>query len=129
MPPPGPLTEEHITQMVTLFYQRARAHGSLGKLFNSVVADWDHHLGVVQDFWSRVLLATDRYTKHPYPAHIDLPIKREHFAQWLELFRPAALETLPVEDAHKAIAKAEHIADSFRRGLFPFDPIINSAAK
>ncbi|HMW50029.1 MAG TPA: group III truncated hemoglobin [Marinagarivorans sp.] len=123
MAPSGPLTEEHIAKMVAVFYQRARAHPSLGRVFNTVVADWDHHLAVVQDFWSRALLATNRYSKHPYPAHVDLPIKREHFAQWLELFRPAALENLPQEDAYTAIAKAEQIAESFRRGLFPFDPI------
>ncbi len=123
MPPSPPLTEAHIAEMVAVFYQRARAHPSLGKVFNTVVSDWDHHLGVIQDFWSRVLLATDRYSKHPYPAHVDLPIKREHFGQWLDLFRPAAMEMLPEEDAKRAIAKAEHIAESFRRGLFPFDPL------
>lgn len=117
------LTEAHIAKLVEVFYQRARAHPQLGILFNSVVADWDHHLSMVQDFWSQALLGTQRYKKHPYPAHIDLPIKREHFEQWLSLFRPAANETLPEEAAIRAIAKAEHIAESFRRGLFPFDPI------
>jgi hemoglobin len=117
------LTEEHIAKLVAVFYQRARAHPQLGKLFNAAVGDWDHHLAVVQDFWSQALLGTARYKKHPYPAHVGLPIKREHFEQWLNLFRPAAAETLPEEAAVRAIAKAEHIAESFRRGLFPFDPV------
>lgn len=122
-----PLNEAHLTQLVEVFYQRARAHPSLGKLFNSIVSDWDHHLKIVQDFWSQALLGTQRYNKHPYPAHINLPIKREHFAQWLSLFQQAANETLPEEAANRAIAKAEHIAESFRRGLFPFDPIPQAA--
>lgn len=118
-----PLTEAHIKQLVEVFYQQARGDNQLGGLFNTAVADWPHHLQVVQDFWSKVLLGTNRYTRHPYPAHLGLPIKREHFAIWLELFRSAAANTLPEEAATRAIAKAEHIADSFKRGFFPFDPV------
>ncbi|MBH2020166.1 MAG: hypothetical protein I8H91_11600 [Burkholderiales bacterium] len=63
------------------------------------------------------------YKSHPYPVHLGLPIRREHFEQWLDLFRPAARETLPGDDAARAIARAELMADSFRAGLFPFDPL------
>ena len=117
------LTEEHLSKLVQVFYERARVHPGLGPLFNTAITDWDHHLGVVHDFWSHALLGTQRYKSHPYPAHLDLPIQREHFDQWLDMFRPAALETLPHEAAVKAIARAEHMAESFRAGLFPFDPI------
>ncbi len=118
-----PLTEAHIKQLVEVFYQQARVDKQLGGLFNTAVADWPHHLQVVQDFWSKVLLGTNRYTRHPYPAHVGLPIKREHFPAWLGLFHTAARQTLPAEAAQRAIDKAEHIADSFRRGFFPFDPV------
>ena len=121
--PTAPLTEEHLAKLVQVFYERARAHPGLGPLFNTVVTDWDQHLGVVQDFWSYALLGTQRYKRHPYPAHVGLPIQREHFDQWLDLFRPAARETLPEESAARAIARAELVADSFRAGLFPIDPI------
>jgi hemoglobin len=123
IPNTSPLTEDHIAQLVRVFYERARAHPELGPLFNTVISDWDHHLGVVHDFWSQVLLGTQRYYKHPYPAHVNLPIRREHFDQWLELFRPAAHETLPEEAAVRAIARAELITESFRAGLFPIGPI------
>ncbi|WP_022982933.1 group III truncated hemoglobin [Ideonella sp. B508-1] len=118
-----PLTEDHLAQLVQVFYGRARAHPELGPLFNTAVVDWDHHLAVVQGFWSHTLLGTTRYGGHPFPVHMGLPIRREHFGQWLELFRPAARETLPEGAARAAIAKAEHMAESFRAGLFPFDPI------
>jgi hemoglobin len=121
--PTPPLTEDHLAKLVQVFYERARAHPELGKLFSAVVTDWDHHLGVVHDFWSHALLGTQRYKSHPYPAHVGLPIQRDHFDQWLALFRQAALETLPEEAATRAIARAEHMAESFRAGLFPLDPI------
>lgn len=118
-----PLTEAHLAQLVSVFYERARAHPDLGLLFNTAISDWDHHLGVVRDFWSHVLLGTQRYQSHPYPSHVGLPIRREHFDHWLDLFRSAARETLPEEAALRAIAKAEHMAESFRAGLLPFDPL------
>ena len=41
---------------------------------------------------------------------------------WI-LFRGAAHETLPEDAASRAIAKALHMAESFRAGLLPFDPL------
>lgn len=116
-----PVTEQQIAHLVAVFYGRARQHPSLGPVFNGAVADWDHHLQIVQDFWSHVLLGTDRYTRHAFPVHMGLPIKREHFGQWLDLFREAVAETLPAAAGAQALARAEHMAESFRVGLFPFD--------
>jgi hemoglobin len=120
------LTERQITDLVSVFYERARAHPRLGPLFNAAVTDWDDHLRVIRDFWSHVLLGTDRYRRHAYPAHVHLPIQREHFDQWLELFRASAQETLPPDAAQRAVARAELMTESFRRGLFPFDPVQKS---
>ena len=106
----APPSEREIANLVRVFYERARQHPSLGPLFNAVVSDWDHHLGVIQDFWSHVLLGTQRYKRHPYPVHIGLPIHREHFEQWLALFRVAAADTLPSDSAARAVARAELMA-------------------
>jgi len=116
-------TEDQIATLVRVFYERARQHPSLGTLFNAVVSDWPHHLGVVQDFWSHVLLGTQRYKRHPYPVHVGLQIQREHFEQWLGLFSATAAETLPADSAAKAVARAEHMAESLRAGLFPLDSL------
>jgi hemoglobin len=115
------VTEQDLARLVAVFYDRARRHPDLGPVFG-VVADWDHHLEIVRDFWSHALLGSGRYTRSPFPVHIGLPIRREHFGQWLELFREAVAETLPAEAGARAIARAEHMAESFRVGLFPFDP-------
>jgi hemoglobin len=116
-------TEEQIADLVRRFYTSARAHPSLGPLFNAAIADWDEHLQVIRDYWSHVLLGTQRYQRHPYPAHMGLPIHREHFEQWLGLFREAAHATLPPEAALQALARAELFARSLRAGFFPFDPV------
>ncbi len=116
------VTEQQISDLVQLFYGRARQHPTLGPVFNTVVDNWDHHLQIVQNFWSHVLLGTDRYKGHPYPVHANMPVPLQygHFDDWLALFREAARETLPEEAASKAIERAEHMSKSFRAGLFPF---------
>ena len=117
------VTEEQIAELVRVFYGRARAHADLGPLFHHAIVDWDEHLRIICDFWSHVLLGTHRYKRNAYPPHMNLPIRREHFDQWLELFRQSALETLPEKGARRAIARAELMTESFRAGLFPFDPV------
>jgi hemoglobin len=116
------LDEQQIANLVSMFYGLARAHPQLGPVFSATVVDWDHHLQVIRDFWSQALLGTKRYQRLPYPAHVGLPIRREHFGQWLGLFRNAAHQTLPPEAAVRAIARAELMTRSFRAGLFPLDP-------
>ncbi|QFY41832.1 group III truncated hemoglobin [Candidatus Methylospira mobilis] len=112
------LTERHITELVRRFYERASADDGLQAIFESVIDDWDAHHRVVENFWSRTLLQTDRYQGTPYPLHARLPLRPELFESWLNLFRKTALETLPAEAAEHAIARAEHMAESFKAGMF-----------
>lgn len=116
------LTESHIAALVQTFYDRVRLDELLGPVFAAAVHDWEHHEAIIADFWSRVLLGTMRYQRHPFATHMRLPIEREHFDRWLSLFRDAAHETLPEEAARIAIGRAEFMAQSFRAGLFPLDP-------
>lgn len=118
-----PVSEAQIEELVSVFYAQVRAHAALGPLFDATIKDWDDHLRVIRDFWSHVLLGTARYSRHAYPAHVGLGIRREHFGQWLGLFRGAALATLSPQAAQMAIQRAERMTESFRAGLFPFDPV------
>lgn len=113
-------TEPQIAELVRRFYHSARADCELGPLFESAIGDWDGHLRTVADFWSHVLLGTRRYQGSPYQAHTHLPLEPAHFERWLALFRQAAGETLPSAAAERAIARAEHMAESFKAGLFAF---------
>lgn len=121
-----PATEEDIAELVRRFYQRASADASLQTIFESVIDDWDSHHRIVTDFWSHVLLGTDRYHGSPYPQHARLRLRLEHFDTWLELFRQTAQEVLPISAAELAIARAEHMAESFKVGMF-FDYMPPSA--
>lgn len=117
------VTEQHISDLVHRFYDRARNDEMLGPIFAATINNWEHHYTIVENFWSRTLLGTARYEGSPYPAHVGIGIEREHFDRWLDLFRATAHESLPPAAADAAIARAEHMAVSFRAGLFPFDPM------
>jgi hemoglobin len=112
--------EEAIRTCVREFYRKARQDPLLGPIFNQTVVDWDVHLHVVANFWSKALLQTDRYSGSPFVHHIHLPIELEHFERWLALFEETVKTTLPVEYAAKALAKARHMSESFKAGIFPF---------
>jgi hemoglobin len=111
--------EAAITAFVRAFYDKGLADPLIGPVF-SAIPNLDGHLAIVENFWSKSLLRTDRYEGHPFPVHVNLPIEPEHFTRWLELFVAAAHETLPTTQAEQAVAKATHMAQCFKGGLFPF---------
>jgi hemoglobin len=112
--------EAAIANLVRSFYGKARQDALLGPIFNGQVDDWDVHLRVVADFWSKVLLETKRYSGHAYVAHVPLPIEPQHIEHWLALFAETVKATLPSPYAEKALAKAQMMGESFKAGLFPF---------
>lgn len=111
--------EAAINDCVRKFYDKGAKDVLLGPIFDTI-PELETHMGVVADFWSKALLGTTRYEGLPFAAHIHLPVEPEHFTRWLELFREAARETLPASQAEQAISRAEHMAQCFQRGLFPF---------
>lgn len=112
--------EAAISACVRSFYEKGAADPLLGPVFSGAIPDLESHMTIVANFWSKSLLHTERYDRQPFAAHIDLPIQPEHFGRWLELFTEAARETLPQTQADQAIAKASHMTQCFRAGLFPF---------
>jgi hemoglobin len=112
--------EEAIADFVCEFYRKARLDALLGPIFNARVDDWDVHLRAVANFWSKALLGADGADGSPFVAHMNLPVEPEHFNRWLALFEETAKAKLPRELAAKALAKANHMAESFKAGIFPF---------
>ncbi len=112
--------EVAIEKCVRRFYDGAHADPLLGPVMRSIV-DFERHVGIVCDFWSHVLLGTNRYQGPAYPAHVNLPIRPEHFDRWLELFADAAAAELAPVHAKHAMEKARHMAKSFMAGMFPFE--------
>ena len=93
-----------------------------------MIHDFDSHIVTVANFWSKSLLHTERYDGHPYTAHTHLPVEPEHFARWLELFTQAVRDNLPKTQAEQALAKATHMAECFKAGLFPFQGLTDARA-
>lgn len=123
-------TERDIAELVRLFYARARADADLGPIFATTVHNWGEHLRTIEDFWSRILLGTDRYQGHAYAVHAFLPLRPEHFDRWLALFRETAREVLPDAAAERAIGRAEHMAESFQAGMFTLgQPVVPTRGK
>lgn len=113
-------TEQQISDLVRGFYSRAETDDLLGPMFVAAIADWEGHLKIVENFWSHALLGTTRYQGTPFGPHMRLPIELEHFSRWLSLFSETAREVLPAPAAQLAIAKANHMTESFKAGLFPW---------
>lgn len=111
------LTEENIAKLVATFYGRARADDLIGPIFNAAVADWDHHIGKITDFWSSMMLKTGRYNGRPMRPHLMLPLKSEHFDRWLQLFETTVRDIFEGDVAEAFMIRARRIADSFEMGV------------
>lgn len=111
--------ETAITNCVRSFYAKGAEDPLIGPVF-ARIPNLEDHLGVIENFWSKTLLHTERYEGFPYAVHTKLPIEPQHFARWLELFTETARETLPTTQAEQAVAKAAHMTQCFQAGLFPF---------
>lgn len=111
------LNEENIALLVQTFYGRAREVDLLGPIFSVAVADWDHHLAQISDFWSSMMLRTGRYNGRPMRPHLMLPLTGAHFDRWLALFEPTTREIFDADVADAIILRARRIADSFEMGI------------
>lgn len=107
------IDETMISRLVSIFYARVRRDPVIGAIFNEAVADWDHHLAKITDFWSGVMLRTGRYHGRPMQPHLVLPLEPRHFDAWLALFEETAREICPPDAAAAFIIRARRIADSF----------------
>lgn len=106
--------------MVRLFYERGLADPVLGPIFRGAIHDFDAHIPVVCDFWSGLILGTQRYAGNAFAPHAKLRFEPEAFDHWIAVFEGAARDALAPADAQRAIGVARHMAESFKVGLFPF---------
>jgi hemoglobin len=113
-------SETAISACVRRFYELGGSDPLLGPIFDKTIPEPEAHFEIVANFWSHALLGTTRYQGTPFGVHVDLPVEPEHFNRWIEIFRVAAKETMPEALGAAAIARAEHMAQCFQSGLFPF---------
>ena len=111
------LQREDIIALVDNFYNRVRQDSLLGPVFANL--DWAHHLPIMYDFWSSMLLGDQSYRGNPLQKHLRLQIERRHFSQWLALFTETVDEKFEGDKAAEVKMRATAIAGVFqaRMGL------------
>ena len=108
-------SRKDIEILVSTFYNKVRHDPLLAPVFAHV--DWVHHLPVMVDFWSSILLGDMRYQGNPFQKHIGLPISAAHFEQWLKLFISTVDDGFAGPRADEARLRAKSIAGLFQHKL------------
>lgn len=108
-------TRADIELLVNQFYERVKQDALLAPIFSQV--DWPHHLPVMYNFWSSMLLGDQSYHGNPFQKHTHLAIGSVHFARWVELFSETVDENFQGFKADEAKSRALSIAGVFQYKL------------
>jgi hemoglobin len=105
-----------IEKLIVLFYDKVKKDTTIGFIFTDVVPiNWEHHIPVIVDFWETILLDNPVYKKNAMEVHYDLnkklPLKKEHFESWLNLFFTTLDELFEGKITTLAKTRAKSIAD------------------
>ena len=115
------LNRDDIKTLVDRFYDKVKDDSLLGPVFSHV--DWPHHLPIMYDFWSSMLLGDQTYRGNPLQKHMHLAINKDHFSQWLLLFTQTVDGNFEGEKAEEVKMRAQSIAGIFqlRMGITKFE--------
>ncbi len=106
------LEREDVKILVDKFYDKVKSDELLQPVFSHV--DWPHHLPIMYNFWSSMLLGDQSYAGNPLQKHLALPVGKNHFGRWLELFKETVDETFEGEKAEEVKRRADSIAKIFQ---------------
>jgi len=113
-------SEADVKHLVDEFYAAIRNDALLNPIFTDVAqVDWPSHLPKMYAFWSGLILGKTGYVGQPFAAHMNLPVGKEHFQQWLALFLATVDCHFAGPGAKRAKDAAASIAHTFamRMGL------------
>lgn len=111
---------EDIDRLVAVFYERIRAHPTLGPVFARAIApedgqEWRVHEAKIAGFWRNAIGLERSYDGNPTQVHVaNRDIGPGMFSVWLALFADTARETLTPEQAASISALAERIGEGMR---------------
>jgi len=118
-PPENPKTKslsnrQDIILLVDQFYAKVRKDELIGPIFDEVAkVHWDEHLPKIYNFWESLLFGAGNYQGRPFPPHIPLKLKVEHFEKWLQLFFETVDENFAGAKAEEAKHRALNIGRNF----------------
>ena len=117
-------SEADVRQLVDSFYAKVRDDALLHPIFSDVAhVDWAHHLPKMYAFWNGLILGKPGYAGQPFAPHTRLPVAREHFSRWLELFRATVDRLFTGSAAQRAKDAAGSIAHTFAMRMGAIDPM------
>lgn len=116
--------EADVRKLVDSFYEAVKADPLLDPIFTDFAqVDWAHHLPKMYAFWNGLILGQPGYAGAPFPPHTRLPVQREHFTRWLELFRATVDRLFLGPRATRAKDAAGSIAHTFAMRLGLINPV------
>ncbi len=114
-------TIDDIRNLVDSFYDKVREDEILGPIFIEKIGErWPEHLARMYAFWQTILLHEHTYFGSPFPPHARLPIEKEHFDRWLDLFHMTIDENFDGEKAIEAKWRAGKMAEMFQYKIAHF---------
>ncbi len=118
------ITKENINEMVVAFYSKIlKENNDVAKVFISKLGDdlesdtWKEHIDILTNFWAMIGLQDTTYNGNPMRAHFDLPLKREMFGTWLQMFFEIIDGMYEPQLGMVFKSRAENIASNFMRNL------------
>jgi hemoglobin len=112
------LDDADIKRLVDGFYARVNRDDLLAPVFNEFAhVNWSEHLPLLYTFWSTLLFRSATYKGQPFPKHVMLPVAKEHFGRWVDLFIQTVEELFKGPKANEAKGFAQSIADTFQRRM------------
>ncbi|WP_073017323.1 group III truncated hemoglobin [Flavobacterium micromati] len=108
------LTIEDIKLLVNTFYSKVQKDNFIGPIFNEKIGDrWPEHLEKMYGFWETILLEVHSYSGSPFPPHKQLPVSKEHFDRWMEIFIQTTDSLFTGSLADEAKLRAKNMAEMF----------------
>ena len=105
---------EDIQLMVDTFYSNARKDELIGQIFDEKIGNrWPEHLEKMYRFWQTILLEEHTYSGSPFPPHRQLPVEKEHFTRWMEIFSETVDGLFSGPLAEEAKLRAKNMAEMF----------------
>ncbi|MDI1233134.1 MAG: group III truncated hemoglobin [bacterium] len=103
-----------IELLVDSFYKKVRQNDLLKDIFNHIIQDkWPQHLEKMVRFWQTVALEEHTYQGSPFLPHARLPVSKEHFDIWLNLFDTTVDELFIGEKATRVKWQGARMAELF----------------
>lgn len=106
--------KDDVKLLVDSFYDKVNQDPLLSPVFNDFAkVNWENHLPIMYKFWGSILLGEASYSGAPFPKHLPLPVKDEHFERWIHLFEATVDEYFFGANAEEAKSRANSIAGIF----------------